>query len=421
MPNRYSYALVLSDYQSRGIIEKSPLLSENSASPLDPSQAVPSEQTILETPTFNFDSNLSDPVDFSVASTPKDQPRPSHHSASSSVITEIWAPQNVDTSCAQSHAMTETSNEGPLPAQYPSSGNSDLHDQKTETCSTRRKNQPCGRSREKIIMRSSNHDCHRRRSYKRLNYEDRDTVQDILASMQPIFSPAKNTSKYSSSPSNYGDQNSGTGKATQELPRALEEFTIDETALPNSPNLDVLPWEYSPIILTRNTSSVRTKGNKERTPSQTHAQPAKLPDTAIERSGTMPRVQYSQSFAENNAFTALGGIETQRPTPSGSWTEELVFPTYPGILPAAVSTHTPVGTANTASSTEVPRYSTSLSPGSFSLELHEAEHVALAGWAEKKSIEEGIWFKGERKGGRCESPDDAAPPPIKLRRHKGWS
>ncbi|KAL9036062.1 MAG: hypothetical protein Q9214_006301 [Letrouitia sp. 1 TL-2023] len=429
MPNRYSYALVLSYYQSRGIIEKSPF-SESSASPLDLSQALPNEQATLESPPLDHISSLSDPGDSSIASKAKDQPRPSRHSASSSVTTEIWAPQGLFIPCAQSHTMIETSNEKPLPPQCPSWGNLDPHDQKTEICSNPRKGQPRAKSREKIIMRSSNYDCRRRRSYKRLDYEYRDAVQDLLTSMQPVFSPAKNTpSNYLISPSNYGDQSSEIGKASQKLPATIDNSAIDEAELPDSPDLDVVPWEYSPITATRHTSSVRTEENEERRLSQTHVQPllsvltTKVPGNAIERSDTKSQEHYSQCFPGMNTSTALDNIETRRPTLSRSWTEDTVFlPTYPRNPPASVSAHTPVDNADAPLPTEVPRRSTSLSSESFPLEFYEAEHVALAALAERQRIDEGIWFKRERTGGRRESPDDdVAPPPIKLRRHKGRS
>lgn len=279
-------------------------------------------------------------------------------------------------------------------------------------------------------MRSSSHDCRRRRSYKRLDYEYRDAVQDLLASMPPALSPAKNTSSnYSFSSSNHGDQSNETREASQELPATLDDLAINETELPDFPDPDVVPWEYSPITAKRGMSSVLTEENEERRPSPSDAQPflsvstVKAPGTAITRSDTMSQEQYLHCFPGMNAFTALDNIETRRPKLSRSWTEETAFlPTYPWVLPASVSAHTPVGMVDVTLPTEVPRRSTSLSPESFPLEFHEAEHVALAALAERQRTDEGVWFKGERKEGRGESPDDdAAPPPIKLRRHEGRS
>lgn len=318
----------------------------------------------------------------------------------------------------------ETSNENSSPSQCPPWDNSDLHNQQRVICPAIEKGQSRVRSREKVIMRSSSDNYRRRRSYKRLDYEYRDAVQDLFASMQPAFSPVKNTSNYLSPSVNYDNPSSEKGKASQELAATLDGLAIDETELPDSPDFDVVPWEYSPITTRRNMSSVQTEEDRERRRSQSRAQPilsvsrAKAPGTAID---TKSQEQYSHCFPKMDAFTGLVDIETQRPMFSRSWTEDTVFlPTYPRALPASVTAQKPVGIADARVPTEVPRRSTSLSPGSVPLEFHEAEHMALAALAERQGVDEGIWLKGERKGGRGgSSDDDAAPPPIKLRRHEG--
>ncbi|KAL8950944.1 MAG: hypothetical protein Q9183_007493, partial [Haloplaca sp. 2 TL-2023] len=102
MPNRYSHALVLSRYENRGFIS----LPAQSASPSSPTPSLPvaeyqppSQKTSDEnsTPPLTAVPSLIDsPETTSNGSNVDDVPTKPLHSASSSVVTEIYAPQSPD-------------------------------------------------------------------------------------------------------------------------------------------------------------------------------------------------------------------------------------------------------------------------------------------------------------------------------------
>ncbi|KAL8865138.1 MAG: hypothetical protein Q9174_007053, partial [Haloplaca sp. 1 TL-2023] len=102
MPNRYSHALVLNRYETRGFISL-PTHSERPSSPT-PSLPVaeyqpPSQKTSDEnnTPPLTAVPSLVDsPEPTSNGSNVDDVPSKPLHSASSSIVTEIYAPQSPD-------------------------------------------------------------------------------------------------------------------------------------------------------------------------------------------------------------------------------------------------------------------------------------------------------------------------------------
>ncbi|CAO1601015.1 MAG: hypothetical protein LQ349_003636 [Xanthoria aureola] len=89
MPNKYSHASVLSCYETRGLIAPPPAPYSPSESDLYAANGGDDH----DAPSPNAVPALSDASTTSTASSPSEPPRQPSHSASSSIVTEIYAPQ----------------------------------------------------------------------------------------------------------------------------------------------------------------------------------------------------------------------------------------------------------------------------------------------------------------------------------------
>ncbi|KAL8845943.1 MAG: hypothetical protein Q9221_008922 [Calogaya cf. arnoldii] len=94
MPNRYSHAFVLSRYETKGFITPRPLSPP--AASFAPSELAlyrPNDGDSSDAPSLDAVPPLSDASTTSTASSLGDPPEQPSHSASSSIVTEIYAPQ----------------------------------------------------------------------------------------------------------------------------------------------------------------------------------------------------------------------------------------------------------------------------------------------------------------------------------------
>ncbi|KAI4267226.1 MAG: hypothetical protein L6R38_008355 [Xanthoria sp. 2 TBL-2021] len=233
MPNRYSHAFVLSRYETKGFITLPPRpLSPPPASlsPSDLEPHAPNGGDDRYAPSLNAVPALSDASTTSTASSSVELPRKPSHSASSSIITEIYAPQ----------ALSVDS----IPTTYVPAED-DPHDALPPSLSPTRKTHPRQSSPPPPKSRfSSFHDLSPFISKHSLSAKPSKKSHRRHSYLPPVHStelPPITPRQQPYNPAPYYKRLEPTFDTD-----SLESLSLEvlENEGRQSPNMDVLPWEY---------------------------------------------------------------------------------------------------------------------------------------------------------------------------------
>ncbi|KAL8744833.1 MAG: hypothetical protein Q9190_002978 [Brigantiaea leucoxantha] len=275
MPNRYSHASVLSHYQSQGVISiPTSFVSDPppSRSPLNGS-LLPS-RTEDTSPLDSPPGLCSSSSGSSGAPSPELRSQPLRHSASSSVVTQIYSPQtwnvsehhcSIDGNDFQANDRVESAKPTALHCKLNKYGESAgtasglfsttirpglarIVIQEVDTKTTVKSVAPRPRRRrkdeEKVIARSSDPRLRRSRSYKRLNLEDHNPVQDLPTDPQ-FASSFSRSRKLERARTSSPDQTRGTRKKQDATRYTIVDAVLpDDTAQSIKTNFNLTPWKY---------------------------------------------------------------------------------------------------------------------------------------------------------------------------------
>lgn len=256
MPNKYSHASVLSRYETRGFIAPPPASFSQSESDLYAANGGDDH----DAPSLNAVPALSDASTTSTASSSGEPPRQPSHSASSSMVTEIYAPQEspldpIDTTYTPTEAIPQESrpafptSKTPPPPSFPpppKSRFSSYHDLSPFISKHTSSTKPNSKSHRRHSHLPRTHSPEQpqpsssRRTSKPRPYS---THQSWLPSPPTTTTPRQQQQQqqqlYTPSPS---PKRLEPTFSTDSLPSLT--LTDLETSGRQSPNIDVVPWEY---------------------------------------------------------------------------------------------------------------------------------------------------------------------------------
>lgn len=252
MPNKYSHASVLSRYETRGFIAPPPASFSQSESDLYAANGGDDH----DAPSLNAVPALSDASTTSTASSSGEPPRQPSHSASSSIVTEIYAPQDssldpIHTTCILTEAIPQkarpaspTSKTPPPPSfpPPPKSPFSSYHDLSPFISKHTSSTKPNGKShrRHSHLPRTDSPELPQPSSSRRTSKpRPHSTHQSWLPPPTPTTTTTHQQQPYIPSPSHKRLEPTFD---TDSLPSlSLSDL---ETSGRQSPNMDVVPWEY---------------------------------------------------------------------------------------------------------------------------------------------------------------------------------
>ncbi|KAI4172269.1 MAG: hypothetical protein LQ343_003704 [Gyalolechia ehrenbergii] len=333
MPNRHSHAFVLSRYEARGFFSlphysnQSPSISEYDLSLPDP--ANPATPSLNAVPALSSDSSTT-----STASSLGDPPPEPLHSASSSIITEIYAPK----SPAQSPPTSPIAEVDEAPARH--------HDQEDISWFSPISEQPRHDSPPppSTSRFSSLHDFsaflnplpppkrHKRHSDK--YQHNRSSVQSSQPSHtttlnpKPAYSRPSSTQFRSHKPKHHVSyerlEPTFDDESLASLCLSAEEGEAAEPTHPLSANMDVLPWEY-PFPEPSKLATYRPQGFPDIQPKIYYEEAKNMQQNRTATpSPTFSPTRYS-SISQRSRLTEISYHSHQRRIPSN----DLVLETAP--------------------------------------------------------------------------------------------
>ncbi|KAL8711651.1 MAG: hypothetical protein Q9220_004061 [cf. Caloplaca sp. 1 TL-2023] len=335
MPNKYSHASVLSHYESRGYIAPSYQAIERR--PSSPSStdydlyALPSGNTTPSS--FNTVPALSDSATTSTTSSQEEEPRPNQslHSASSSIVTEIYAPQSQPSSPVPQESslhekVADTATQSPILEDLPQS--------------PRQSSPP--RSRFSAFHDFSPFLTRWSSSASKRNKKPSRRPQEITSETTRMSQQV--SAAHSIAPESHSAQAASQSYTSHEYLEPTYDTNIDTDALaclslddlpsepsPLSPDMDILPWEYSPSHLPKQQQLVyQPRGSHPQThstdqhhpqPSNTRTSPPPRPATPSRRSSLSrspaPPLPPSQEIREEqfSSISRTSSFDSVAPPP----------------------------------------------------------------------------------------------------------
>ncbi|KAI4107068.1 MAG: hypothetical protein LQ339_002764 [Xanthoria mediterranea] len=238
MPNKYSHASVLSRYETRGFIALPPdLYAANGGDDQD-------------APSLNAVPALSDASPTSTASSSGEPPRQPSHSASSSIVTEIYAPQDssldpIHTTCILTEAIPQEArpasptSKTPPPPSFPPPPKprfSSYHDLSPFISKHTSSTKPNGKSHRRHSHLPRTHSPEPPRTSS-----PRSTSKPRPHSTHQSWLPPTTHQQQPYTPSPYHKRLEPTFDTVSLASLSLSDL---ETSGRQSPNMDVVPWEY---------------------------------------------------------------------------------------------------------------------------------------------------------------------------------
>ncbi|KAI4180077.1 MAG: hypothetical protein L6R41_007480, partial [Letrouitia leprolyta] len=258
MPNRYSHAFVLSRYEARGFISPS-YESYHSPESSEHGLSLPSTDGAASPPLTAVPALSSDSSTTSTISSLGEPPAKPLHSASSSIITEVYAPQ----SPAQSLSSSPVTQLEKAPARQ---HKEELNEEDVSSNLPRSEIPPCEPPRPASRFSSFHNfsaflnpppppERRRRQSYKYdrnpPSSRSRQCFRTSAPKSEPASSRPSSVQKQSCKPKHYTSYKRLEPTFDIESLDSLHFSSEDEGKAqpghPPPPNIDVIPWEYTPL------------------------------------------------------------------------------------------------------------------------------------------------------------------------------